>query len=326
MTKLKEGVLMLFCFLCPDMYGQNQEVYENVDQIIWLVRDVNEVTQAWKALGFSNIQYPEKQTVRIIPVSQNEMEISIWVAKGILVDARILWIQPIDQNNVLSDFLVKQGNGIFSLSYLVGKESLEFARMKEKGIRKSFEMKIGTEKFSFFDTWDQGKYLIGLKEETLQDDLGGTQPDLNPQYLAYTHMGLVCNELDQVLSYWTDFGFDNNKITTPELRDQTYRGGEGDYAAKLGWQYHGNKSLEWCLSLKEPSFWNDHLQAEGEGAHHLGFTVPDIEAAITLLEARGFEMMQSGGWGVRGQTGGGEYAYVYDESLGGVCLELIQNY
>jgi methylmalonyl-CoA/ethylmalonyl-CoA epimerase len=60
----------------------------------------------------------------------------------------------------------------------------------------------------------------------------------------------------------------------------------------------------------------------GEGLHHLGYFVENIETAITEMQARGYEVVQSGrGLGV---DGGGAYAYFDTVDPLGCMLEAIE--
>ena len=59
----------------------------------------------------------------------------------------------------------------------------------------------------------------------------------------------------------------------------------------------------------------------GEGLHHLGYYVDDIEAAVAAMAERGYAVLQAGrGFGVDGD---GAYAYFDTERDFGCVLEAI---
>jgi len=60
----------------------------------------------------------------------------------------------------------------------------------------------------------------------------------------------------------------------------------------------------------------------GEGLHHLGYFVENIETAITEMQAQGYEVVQAGrGLGVDGD---GAYAYFDTVDALGCMLEVIE--
>ena len=59
----------------------------------------------------------------------------------------------------------------------------------------------------------------------------------------------------------------------------------------------------------------------GEGFHHLGVNVTDMDEAIRLMTARGAPPSQTAAWNT--PRGKGRAVYVDTEPYGGVTLELI---
>ena len=68
--------------------------------------------------------------------------------------------------------------------------------------------------------------------------------------------------------------------------------------------------------------YREHLANHGEGLHHVGYFVDDVQAAIADMAGRGYALLQSGrGFGVDGD---GAYAYFDTEADLGCVLEAIQ--
>ena len=58
--------------------------------------------------------------------------------------------------------------------------------------------------------------------------------------------------------------------------------------------------------LDGPNSYQEFLDSRGEGLHHLGYFVDDLDAAIAEMEAQGFAVLQSGrAFGVDGDRGVG---------------------
>jgi hypothetical protein len=102
-----------------------------------------------------------------------------------------------------------------------------------------------------------------------------------------------------------------------------YRGRPGTFDMRLGWGRWADVVFEWIQPTVGPSTYDEQLQRHGEGFHHLGFDVSDIDAAVARLRARGLAVTMSGGWDSGGNAG--RFAYLDAERHGGVAVELLWN-
>ena len=62
------------------------------------------------------------------------------------------------------------------------------------------------------------------------------------------------------------------------------------------------------------------LEKRGPGLHHIALRVPDLNAAVSRLQASGARLLNEPRTGAGGHT----YVFVHPASTGGVLLELIQ--
>jgi methylmalonyl-CoA/ethylmalonyl-CoA epimerase len=73
--------------------------------------------------------------------------------------------------------------------------------------------------------------------------------------------------------------------------------------------------------LEGPTTYHEFLAQRGEGLHHLGYYVDDIDTEIARMAALGYPLLQSGrGFGVDGD---GAYAYFDSEAGLGCIVEAI---
>ena len=63
------------------------------------------------------------------------------------------------------------------------------------------------------------------------------------------------------------------------------------------------------------------LAGRGEGLHHVGFTVPDVAAAVADLRTQGFEVIDPA---PRIGSGGTTIAFLHPKSMQGVLVELVE--
>jgi methylmalonyl-CoA/ethylmalonyl-CoA epimerase len=106
------------------------------------------------------------------------------------------------------------------------------------------------------------------------------------------------------------------------VRHMTYRGREQPHSMKLGFAQVGEMHYELIEPLDGPSTYHEFLDAHGEGLHHLGYIVDDLDATIGEMEAQGFAVLQSGrAYGVDGDGG---YAYFETDAALGCLVEAIE--
>ena len=133
-------------------------------------------------------------------------------------------------------------------------------------------------------------------------------------------------EADEVSEFWAKLGFPEFEIKHPILGDTKYYGEIVDHELIQGWQKHGTVSYEWCIPVKPPIVYADHIKLHGEGFHHLAFSVNDMDVVLQDYMARGYTNTMGGTWGEKGKPGSGRYEYIGLEEAGGVTIELLWNY
>jgi 4-hydroxyphenylpyruvate dioxygenase-like putative hemolysin len=102
----------------------------------------------------------------------------------------------------------------------------------------------------------------------------------------------------------------------------TVHGKEQGYVYKLALCNVGPVLYELMESVQGPNIYEEFLNEHGEGVHHLGYFVEDIDAEISNMDSRGFALLQSGrGFGTNDD---GAYAYFDTERACGCILEALE--
>ena len=116
-------------------------------------------------------------------------------------------------------------------------------------------------------------------------------------------LAVVVRDLDRALErYWSQLGIGPWDVCTygPNRRSRmTFRGHDHPYTMKLGLASGGPTLYELIESVSGPSIYDEFLQQRGEGLHHFGYDVDDIEQAIAAMESRGNVLLQCGRCGTR---------------------------
>jgi catechol 2,3-dioxygenase-like lactoylglutathione lyase family enzyme len=301
------------------------EMYKSVDHVIWVVKDLDKVVEGWTKLGFEGIvrhdgvSFAGEYRGKPISVQAN-------VAIAQLANLQVDWVQPSGDGNAYSDFLARHGDGIISLVHSapsLAALDAEVDRLRSLGVgvlqRVKAEGAGGQITLVHMDTAEQGKYSLGLIYDPAPEHSAASGR-------AVSQYAFVARETRAVSAYWAKLGFPEMTYTHGSLSNLRYRGKPGTFDQELGWQRHGKVVYEWIWPLKGPTVYEEHLKAHGEGFHHLGINVEDMDRGIAEWTKAGFAVSQSGGWGEEGKQGSGRFAYIDTDSIGGVTVELLWSY
>ncbi len=109
-------------------------------------------------------------------------------------------------------------------------------------------------------------------------------------------------------------------VTAPGLEaNQTYRGSPSNAQCKLAFFKLGQVELELIEPLGGPSTWQEALDKNGQGFHHIAFWVEGMQRSVDFLRTQGIEMVQ------RGDFEGGRFAYMDAEDQLGLTIELLEH-
>ncbi len=140
-----------------------------------------------------------------------------------------------------------------------------------------------------------------------------------------TQVGIVVEDIEATAAHWAAFlGLEKVpeiRMTSASERVPTeYRGKPTDASAKLAFIRLDNITIELIEPVGEDSTWNEFLETNGEGVHHIAFQVKDMNERIREFGDRDIPMVQRGGWAT------GEYAYMDGGKNIGLIVELLENY
>ena len=132
-------------------------------------------------------------------------------------------------------------------------------------------------------------------------------------------VGLVVNSVDETAEYYlSNFGIGPFFTLEQEFTDATYWGKPCLLKAKFGLARMGPVQIELIEPLGGYSVYADFLSQRGEGIHHLGFYVNDLDEEIALLQKHGIGVIQGG------RVDDGGFIYTDTEGTGGITFEFIQ--
>jgi methylmalonyl-CoA/ethylmalonyl-CoA epimerase len=136
---------------------------------------------------------------------------------------------------------------------------------------------------------------------------------------------IVVHDLDEAVRRWSEqlaIGpWTAYRLAAPRLQEMLYHGEPVEFSLRHALAWQGEMQFELVQPLGGPSIFADHLQAHGEGLHHVGRYVADHPAAVAEATAAGFVALQSArGFGAEGD---GAFAYFKHPDVA-LIVELIE--
>jgi len=244
---------------------------------------------------------------------------------------RVDWIQPLDASGPYRAFLERHGEGVHHLGVAVldapafDTELAAFgaagAGVTARGASTApSSASPNSARFAWLETATPGGLTLELEQGAAVAAPGSTNEE---PFNRVTQFAFVVRDVAAVSRHLARFGFAGLVIEPNVSLDRRYRGAPAGFEMLLGWNRTGEVPFEWIQSTRGPNVYEEYLAAHGEGFHHLGLDVPDMDAALARLTARGLAVTMSGAWNVRGYEG--RFAYLDTERTGGVTIELLWN-
>ena len=305
-------------------------IYRHVSHLGWVVRDVDQTVAAWRALGVTDVR---DGGVQEFPVVYRGKAVTARVKKAFaqFSNGIIQWIQPLNDGTAYADFLAHHGEGVQHVAFSVPSDARmteELARYEALGVgvvqAGTWKGSAGTGRFAYLDTAPDGGGMTLELEYNPDASATDAQTSANEDPFArITQYAFVVRDVHKVSAYYERIGLGALPIERNVSLDRVYRGKPGTFEMLLGWGRKTDVVFEWIQSMIGPNVYEEQLKQHGEGFHHLGFNVTDMDATIARLRSRGLDVTMSGGWNTNGYEG--RFAYLDADKHGGVTVELLWN-
>ena len=136
------------------------------------------------------------------------------------------------------------------------------------------------------------------------------------------HVCIVVGDIERTVAFYETAGI-GPWLPYPPLGDYTDLDmPDPDGFRKLDYRYAwvGDLQLQLCQPGLEPTPQREFLDARGEGVFHIGFEVPDADAADEAAAERGLDVLMRGR-----RTNGTGFTYYDTAEQAGVVLEIRQS-
>lgn len=141
-------------------------------------------------------------------------------------------------------------------------------------------------------------------------------------------IAFVVDDVDKYLDRFAKlFGIETLGTTITGSFEETqslYRGEPTEGRARVGYIPLENILLEFIEPVDGPSVWQDCLEQNGNGIHHMAFIVDGVKQVIGDLEEFGLPLLQHGVFAAAGKAPSGKYAYHQGLDQLGFDVELLE--
>jgi 4-hydroxyphenylpyruvate dioxygenase-like putative hemolysin len=135
-------------------------------------------------------------------------------------------------------------------------------------------------------------------------------------------IGVIVKDMDEAVAFYESLGigpFESPKGPAPIVDRQVYGKPAPDVKNRISTTQMGAVQLELVQPISGKSVQAEFLEKHGEGVNHLAFLVDDLDREVAKLVEKGFTVISSGR-----TLGGGAFAYLDTDKIGGIVFELIQ--
>lgn len=134
-------------------------------------------------------------------------------------------------------------------------------------------------------------------------------------------IGIVVKDMDRAIEYYTStFGWGPFSIHEVGMEGAMLRGRPTTAKIKVAFAQSGPVQLELIQPLEGENIYTEFLDGKGEGLHHLGFQVDDLDNILAELAKDGIEPVFHHSYPEVGIS----FAYLNTDRIGGVMFELIE--
>jgi methylmalonyl-CoA/ethylmalonyl-CoA epimerase len=136
----------------------------------------------------------------------------------------------------------------------------------------------------------------------------------------FHHVSLVVKDLEEAIAYFQSLGIGPFIVPPVTPTKEMWRGKPipagslKEVLCKMGEIW-----FQLCQPLGKDSPWREFLDSKGEGVHHIGFMVEDVEEVEDKLTKKGVEIVHSARF-----KGGGGACLADTSKIGGIFMEYIQ--
>jgi methylmalonyl-CoA/ethylmalonyl-CoA epimerase len=134
-------------------------------------------------------------------------------------------------------------------------------------------------------------------------------------------VGIVVEDMDKAVEHYAStFGIGPFRVIDGSMEGVLWRGKPINVKLKVAFARSGPLQVELIQPVGGKNIYTEFLESNGEGLHHLGFQVDDLEAMLVEFAKDGIQPIFHQSLPHLGIA----FAYLNTDKIGGVIFELIE--
>jgi hypothetical protein len=254
-----------------------------------VVNDLDKTVKRLETLGIGQpVTYGPPEGAEGLFYQGKPLESNMKVHLTRIGNMQIEFNQPDDKPNPWKDFLKKHGEGFHHLGFQVADVEKEVNRLTALGAEVPFYGKVKGK---------TGAAYIDLKIANLFIELTSFCgiPPFTPEQPVYPRAwdaGVVVKDLEAVMKRLDILGIGRfvQSAAPKGAGGLFYRGKPLAAGFKGSGRRVGNLQLDFIQPDGPSNPWTEYLNTRGEGIHHIGFQVKDVEKEVNRLTGLGAEV------------------------------------
>jgi len=140
---------------------------------------------------------------------------------------------------------------------------------------------------------------------------------VSPQF---HHIGVAVKSVEKGIEYYSsNFNLGPFGVIESSRTGALVHGKPTNYKIKQAFAQMGSILFELNEVVEGKTIQTEFIEKKGEGVHHLGFLVDDLDAEVARYQERGFSVMQR----YTTPNKGVSFAFMDTDKLGGIVHELV---
>jgi methylmalonyl-CoA/ethylmalonyl-CoA epimerase len=278
----------------------------SVAHVSYAVKDIEKTATAWSRL------YGIGSSWAFSEVGHTDENGKPWKLKIALADTATIQVelcQVVEGYRFQKDLLDKWGEGIQHVAFYVDDVDAQYKRLKAAGA-KSFDYDPGV--LTFFDAAGTGGTIFELMKNKPPTSAASSPVKSQFKVKSVDHISYAVKDFFKVIDSWSRlYGIGPWKYDENGGMDAKGR----PWKIRMAFAYVAGVEFELVQCTEGRIFQSRFLDTWGEGVHHIGFKVEDVDKEVAGLA----------GQGVKGFVyDPGKFAYLDAGGVGGAIFELMQ--
>lgn len=132
-----------------------------------------------------------------------------------------------------------------------------------------------------------------------------------------SHIGIVVRDAEKTVEYYSStFGLGPFSMHEVKMEGVLLRGKPTTVKIKVAFAQAGSVRLELIQPLDDHNIYTEFLDSKGEGLHHLGFQVDDVDSVLAKLSEASVELVY------QRSSPEADFAYLSSDKIGGIIFEI----